>query len=49
MVVGSLVVMPANVGGLGNFMGPDGGVGHGDVNDEVTSNLRRQAHEQVRP
>ncbi len=57
MVVGSLVFISADVGGLGNFMGSDGGgteggcggFGHGDVDDEVTSNLRRQTHEQVRP
>jgi hypothetical protein len=55
--VGSLVFISADIGGLGNFMGPDdggreggcGGAGHGDVDDEVTSNLRRQTHEQVRP
>ncbi len=48
MVVGSLVFISADVGGLGNFMGSDGGsteggcggVGHGDVDDEVTFNLR---------
>ncbi len=57
MVVGGLVFISADVCGLGNFMGSDGGgtkggcggVGHGDVDDKVTSNLRRQTHEQGRP
>jgi hypothetical protein len=52
-------IISADASGLGNFMGPDGGnstegggcsgVGHGDVNYEVTSNVQRQTHEQACP